>query len=521
MDNAKHLALKALAAGHEHPLLLNLRALDHEEAGRLDQALEDLTRAHVLAPRDFSILNACGLCLSRMDRPREALQCYEQAIAIEPKFGPASFNSGWAFDRLGETAKAAKAFARAAELDPRNAPAWANMAWLAVRRGDRQAAREYADRALVLQPDQPTAHLALARVELDEPHLAERRLMDLLARPDLGANDTALALNQLGDALHALGRPSEAFASYTKSNALFRAEAAARFEAPGQLTVADMMAWLVPWAQRLDAREWAPPRARATSRRAHVEHVFLLGFPRSGTTLMESVLAGHPKVVSLEERFTLEAAVTAFMGSAESMSRLASLRDAELQVYRDDYWACVKSFGVDVRDKIFIDKNPFNTFNLAVIYKLFPDAKIIFAIRDPRDVVLSCFRRMFRLNASTHELLDLKRAASFYDQTMRFWQIMREKQPLEEHQLVYERLVANFEAEASAACAFIGADWRPELAQFAERARKGNVASVSSDQIARGLFTDGAGQWRRYRAELAPVLETLAPWVERFGYPPD
>jgi hypothetical protein len=190
-----------------------------------------------------------------------------------------------------------------------------------------------------------------------------------------------------------------------------------------------------------------------------------------------------------------------------------------LAPYRDDYWACVEAYGGAPAGKVFIDKNPFNTLKLPLIYKLFPHAKIIFALRDPRDVVLSCFRRRFNINASTYELLDLGRAARLYDGTMRFAETLRPKQAMQEHRLQYERLVDNFTAEARAACAFIGVDWREGLDEVAGRGRRGQVASASAAQISRGLYADGAGQWRRYRDQLSPVLPILAPWVARYGYP--
>ena len=158
---------------------------------------------------------------------------------------------------------------------------------------------------------------------------------------------------------------------------------------------------------------------------------------------------------------------------------------------------------------------------LPVILKLFPKAKILFAVRDPRDVVLSCFRRRFNINPSTYEFLDLARTAANYDGIMRLADVLRAKLPFAEHQIVYERLVEDFEGEARAVCEFIGVDWRADLVQFADRAQRGEVASASAAQIARGLYADGAGQWRRYRAQLEPVLPTLAPWVRRFGYPPE
>jgi len=514
---AKSLSGEALSRRLEHPLFLNLRALDHEEAGRFDQALADLRRAHVLAPKDFAILNACGLCLARMERSEEALQCYDQALALNPDFEPGWFNRGWVLERLGETAKATASHLKAVELNPGHVFAWASLAHLAARRGDAAATRDYAGKVLALQPGQPTAILSLADVELaSDPAAAERRLRELLARSDIGEFDRAVGLGQLGDVLNATDRPAEAFAAYKAGNDLFIKDAKPRFEAPGQPTVAAAVAWMTPWAraQRPQAR---PPSLSIASPASG--HVFLMGFPRSGTTLIESMLTAHPDIVSLEERNTLQASVRAWLTDPAALSRLMVARDADLAPYREDYWACVKAFGSDPAGRIFIDKNPFNALKLPLIYRLFPDAKVVFSIRDPRDVVLSCFRRRFNLNPSTYELLDLDRAAALYDGMMGFTEAFRTAFTYAEHQLVYERLVTNVAAEAKAVCAFIGAPWRDDLADFAGRAKRGDVASASSAQIARGLYTDGAGQWRRYRQELAPILPRLAPWVERFGYP--
>lgn len=518
LAEAKRLAREALAGGLEHPTLLNLRALDHEDAGRLEAALADLRRAAVLAPDDFTILNACGLCLARLDRREEALEFYDQALAIQPAFGQAWFNRGAVLERMGEPAKADWAYARAAEIHPENPHAWASMAFLAPRRGDAAGARKYADRALALQPNHPTAVLALASVELDQPATAEQRLRDLLTRP-LGDTERGLALSLLGDGLDAQARFGEAFSAYAEGNATLRREAAARYESPGRVTFPHTLAWMLDWAKRTDARRWAAPSRDVNSSAGEVGHIFLVGFPRSGTTLIESALVSHPGVVSLEEKEALRAGVVEYLTDAGAAARLETASDWTLQPLRDDYWAKVSEFGVDPAGKIFIDKNPFHTLKLPLIRKLFPRARIIFAVRDPRDVVLSCFRRRFNLSAATYEFLDLKRTAETYDSTMRLAEILRPKLGLAMHQLVYERLIADFAGEAKRVCDFIGIDWRDDMIDFAGRARRGEVSSASGPQISRGLFSDGAGQWRRYREPLSPVMDILAPWVEKFGYP--
>jgi Flp pilus assembly protein TadD len=512
---ARRLSISALAAGFEHPLLLNLRAMDHEEAGRFQESLADLRRAHLLAPRDFGILNACGLCLGRLERNAEALQCFDQVLALAPDFGPGWFNRGWALERTGEKVKAAEAYARAAALNPENAHAWANLAFLEARRGDHAAARTFAEKALAAQPGHTTALLVLAELEMGEPTVAEARLRALLDGT-LTPFDRGMALGQLGDVLDAQQRFADAFAAYTVGNLHFQDEARAQFEAPGQVTIPHVLGEMIDWAGALPPA--APGRATPPPTAAHV---FLLGFPRSGTTVIESALAAHPDIVTLEERNTFYAGVKDFLMDGASMRRLDQTSDRALAPYRDDYWSRVAEFGVAPNGRIFIDKNPLHTLKLPLIYRLFPDARLVFSIRDPRDVVLSCFRRRFTMNPSTYEFLDLQRTAAHYVEAMTLADLLRERQPMAEHQLVYERLVEDFRGETKAVCDFIGASWRDDLVNFAARAKRGEVASASSQQISRGLYSDGAGQWRRYRTQLSSILDTLAPWVERFGYAAD
>jgi hypothetical protein len=104
---------------------------------------------------------------------------------------------------------------------------------------------------------------------------------------------------------------------------------------------------------------------------------------------------------------------------------------------------------------------------------------------------------------------------------MRMAMLVRERGLLEAHEVRYERLVEDFEAEVRSACAFLGLDWREEMRGFAEHARTRRIKTPSADQVVRGLYAGAAGGWRRYRAALEPVLPILAPWVERFGYPTD
>jgi hypothetical protein len=246
--------------------------------------------------------------------------------------------------------------------------------------------------------------------------------------------------------------------------------------------------------------------------------VFLLGFPRSGTTLLEQVLASHPDVETLEEREALLDSVRAYLRTPADLERLLAASAADLAPFRDLYWRRVGEAGARVEGRVFVDKHPLNTLKLPLIVRLFPEARILIARRDPRDVALSCFRRRFRMSAPYYQMLTLAGVAEFYDATMRFASVAMQAGSVKAHIVRHERLVTDFDAEVKAICTFVGLGWRESMRGFAERTRAAGVSTPSGAQLARGLNTGGIGRWRRYRAQMESVLPVLEPWVEQFGY---
>jgi hypothetical protein len=255
--------------------------------------------------------------------------------------------------------------------------------------------------------------------------------------------------------------------------------------------------------------------------RATRQHVFLIGFPRSGTTLLEKALSSHPDIVSLEEVDVLGVVGNPLLARDAQLDRLIQMTAPEADVLRAAYWRGVgEAMQAPIGGRIFIDKLPLHTSSLPLIARLFPDARVLFALRDPRDVVLSCFRRRFRINAAMFEFLTLDGAARYYDAVMRMAVACRGALPLAFHTVRHEAVVADFEGELGRALGFIGAPWNPDVKNFAALART-STRTPSAPQVARGLNADGVAQWRRYRAQLAPIAPILAPWVERFGYNAD
>lgn len=510
---AARLAESELARGVQHPLLFTARAIALSESGRHQDALSDFDRAARLAPSP-SAWTAVGVCLTHLDRHEDAVDAFDKAIALQPTAAMLYYRKGRALEQVTDRLAAKAAFLRAVELDPNHAPALGRLALAAVQQGDWADARALADRALRLEPQQQTARLVhiQADVRTGRTDEAERDLAAFLSDSAVDEQNRATALGELGDLRDAQGRVDEAFDAYAQANRLSEKSYKTATTAAG-ISMAEMVSSL------LDYFENRAPWPRSASPYCPAKtHVFLLGFLRSGTTLLEQVLASHPDVVTLEEKGPIVEAVRHFMRRPRDLDPLLRATEKELDHYRELYWDRVQKYGVDPSNKVFVDKGPIYTVDLPIIMRLFPDAKILFAIRDPRDVVLSCFRTRFGMNSTTYELLTLQGAANLYAGVMRLAEIYRVILPMDLHEVRHEAFVRDFEGEARKLCDALGLDWNEAMRNFAERSKIGAVSSASSTQIARGLNQEGVGRWLPYRNHMAAILPVLQPWVVKFGY---
>jgi tetratricopeptide (TPR) repeat protein len=522
-ERAAAIARGALAEGFEHPLLLNVVATTLEQQGRFADAAQLLERAVELAPQDVGARNALALCLQRLDRPADALVQVNILLNQHPELGFAHANKGNALIALGFLGKAQASHLRALELEPGNVSAMGSLASIASHRGNHEEARSWAQQVLAKIPNFPDAVISLAAAELAGGGLAraESLLTSLVADPRVAEIDAARAGGLLGDVLDAGGRYEEALAAYTACNTTLQR---IYTQLAGKTSLTEYARELLTTVTntvgefRHDARTEATAPASADAGTGASEHVFLLSFPRSGTTLLEVVLDGHPRVASLDEHELLIDSVRELMGNPRDLSGLGHASEADLQRLRDAYWERVREGEVDVSGKVFVDKYPMNTLKLPLIARLFPNAKILFVERDPREVALACFRRRFRTNPSTYELLTLPGTVALYDITMGVGELMRPVFGTRWRDVRYETLVADFGAQMRAIGEFLGLEWIDGLDDFALRAQKRERSTPSTAQLARGLDRSRPVHWQHYRAALEPVLPTLTKWVERFGY---
>ena len=247
----------------------------------------------------------------------------------------------------------------------------------------------------------------------------------------------------------------------------------------------------------------------------------MVGFLRSGTTLLDQILDSHPRVQVMEERLALEAVEQAIQaGPAGYPGALPGLTDNDLEKLRKLYFTEVDKQFSRSPGQLFVDKRPLNTAHLPLIQRLFPAARIIFACRHPCDVVLSNFMQYYNLTDAMANFFSLGDTVHLYQQLMTLWFDCSELLDLNFHTVRYESLVSDTEAELQKLFAFLEIDWDESVLDFHQRAAEKDIINTPSyEQVTRPIYAEARYRWHRYRQQLEPFLEELEPFSRKLGYP--
>jgi len=523
-------------------------------AGRADDALQAFARAAALgaASRDF-YYNVALTHLQRQDF-ESARSLFERALSLDPadleaRYGCAqccyerhrtdeaqALLAGWEqYARpgqavigdigqllllLGETARAEAALRMALEHAPAD-PELRLKLLQALERTNRVAeARQQLDALLAdagavarLGTDLVIAHAQVAARE-DDHELACRLYRTVLAqRREL--HERHFDLFPLAKSLDSLGRYEDAFTTLEEAH---RSQLAyLRRAAPlATLRGAPMMVIAEHDCDPADVAHWqadeGPPVAESP--------VFVVAFPRSGTTLLEMVLDAHPLLRSMDEQPFLHNALDDLAATgARYPTELGRVDRAGLEAARARYWQRVRSrIGLEPGQRL-VDKNPLNLLRLPVIRRLFPNAHVLLAIRHPCDVLLSCYMQHFRAPEFALLCQNLPMLASGYCKAFDFWYRQQALLQARVRELRYETFVADFEAGVRSTIEFLGLPWDERvLAPGRRAAEKRYISTPSYSQVVQPVNSRAVGRWHNYRAHFAGVLPLLQPLLQRWGY---
>lgn len=483
--------------------ILGVIALD---AGDMAGARRHLEASNAAA-ENAATLNMLGVAARQLGDAPAARAAFTRA-------GELGLVDGWRNLAIAEASNASAqiaAYQRALALAPGDTASHSGLAQAYEKRHDLERARKHANAALANDAADAVARLTLARVSMREEDFAgAEAAATLVAESRRSTHEQRIsALGLVGDARDRRNDARGAFRAFTAANQMSLQLHGAWLDATERLYHPQNVSRMQDAVLQLEERSW--PRSSSCATPAPT---FLVGFPRSGTTLLDQVLASHGAILCLEEKEYFGEALSEVLTDPTRIWEIDRIDAADVEAVRGGYWRRVGNHG----NALVVDKYPLNIVVLPLIKRVFPDAKIIFALRDPRDVVLSCYQQRFSMNAAMAQFLELGRAASYYDQVMSLFETCREGLDLTLHQVRYEDVVGDLESAARDLCAFLGVAYEPSMLNYRETALTRDIATPSARQVIEPLYNRSIGRWRRYEEDLAPVLPVLAPWAARYGY---
>ena len=465
--------------------------------GRLGEAEASLREALARRPDFVEALQTLGVIAVETSRFEDAVALQQRVVQLRPNDHGARRALGVYLFRTGQTAAALDELRHAVTLAPDFVPGWTSLGWTHRALGQFEEAIACFERALQIDPESAEARRSLTatgRTEASEAELARlAEFMDDTARP---SGDRVAAGFAHGELLDKMDRFDEAFASFAKANALARralVDAGRAYDAEGVARRVDGL--IAGWTPDLFRRAAA---AGIDSERP----VFIVGMPRTGTTLVEQIVSSHSQAFGAGELTEIgkisdqlppllpdSAELPAWASSARRLGsahleRLGALGAGALRV---------------------VDKLPDNLFHLGLIAALFPRARVIFCERDPRDVCLSNYFQLFAGgNPWSYDLIE---CAHRYRQAALLADHWRQVLPLAWLNVNYEALVADLEGESRRIVEFLGLDWEPGCLEFYRTERV--VITQSTWQVRQKLYTRSVGRWRHYQRHLGPLLSGL------------
>ena len=515
-DEALPCLQEAARLAPAHPGILRALGTAYFNLQQWQEAARQFDLALHHGPADAGLLNNFGVALKELGNSEAAIAIYRRALQLDPNDARIHNNLALALNREHDYAAAIESYQRSTQLDPRNAAVWTNLATLLEQTNRLDETEEVLAHALQLDPQ--SARLALVAAKCLRRHgnteSAIARLHDTLRQASLNKELQRSLEFELGRNYDLQGDSDEAYRHFELGNRL-------TLEAWPELAEG-ARAYLAELDNLLDVctPEWLRALVRVPAASQDSQTAFLVSFPRSGTTLMDTFLDAHPKVRVLEEEPCLTPVlerVRALPGSYPQA--VASLGAGQRTELRRLYLDAVTKLVRPEAGMLVVDKNPFHSTHAALIHQLLPDTRFIFALRHPCDVVLSCFMQPFGRSPVLANFLDLETSAQVYRRVMDLWQRYCDALPIAVHELRYEQLVTDTRSSLQALLEFLELPWSDALADHTAHAqRRGRIYTPSYHQVIRPVYSDALNRWRRYQQHFGAALDLLRPYVEHFGY---
>ncbi|MFN7022330.1 MAG: tetratricopeptide repeat-containing sulfotransferase family protein [Phycisphaerales bacterium] len=512
------------ARGAEGSRVGQMLATALAQSGQLEQAEEALRAAVRAEPAPaLRARRALSMMLAGRGRLSDAVGVWREAVAASAGMPPATLGEA----RLGlsiqlaESKRVDEALKEVSSL-AREFPAASGVRYehgrLLERIGRTDEARAELEEVVRLTGGMPEAQILLARIDSAKGLFgdAKERLERLM--PGAPAEMRGVLLIELARVMDKRGEYATAFDLARNGQALNFGTL------PQSARDVRTHEWVMAASLKVTAEAVAawPRPAGGVGEPGAESPVFLVGFPRSGTTLVEQMLAAHPRVAVTDETPILqrvrERLFLRFRPRGEYPTDLGLFTADQVGQARRWYRELAENaVGTErLRGRVLVDKQPLNTVDLCFARLLFPEGRVVHVQRDPRDAVLSCFLQGF--TRGVPHLFDLEMTARLFARFGEIWEHNKSVLGMKHREIRYEELVSAPEREARGLLKFLGLEWNGDVLASHDPKHRRYVSTPSYADVAEPVHTKAVGRWKRYEAQLEPVLGVLQPWVERLGY---
>lgn len=472
------------------------------QQGQLDDALLFLRNAVELEPDNTGFWSALGDLYMERNESAEAIPCFKKAIICEPDRVDTHLSLGLALQMEARLAEAGDNFLTALRLRPESAQAHLNLGGLREELGEMTEAEECFRVALRLQPALPLPHARLATLLRDKLPEADRAALEArLADAQLGTEGRSNLLFGLAHVLDACGEYARAADCLRQANALVLEQAISRHRIYDPIEHEKFVEGLLSGCDAAFFKRLAG--AGLDTRRP----VFVFGLPRSGTTLIEQVLASHSRIHGAGElRLTWQSfsAMPAVLGRNERpLVCLPYLDGTACRQLAERHMECLHRYD-EGKSECIVDKMPDNYMYLGLLAVLFPNAVFIHCRRDLRDVAVSCWMTHFRTIRWANDPDHIRTRFGQYCRLMDHWRAVL---PVAIHEVDYEETVTDLEAVARRLVRACSVEWEPACLEFHRTRRPIRTASVT--QVRQPIYTRSVARWKHYEEALGSLFADL------------
>jgi len=514
LEKSVELLEKAVSINPNNEKIFNNLGLIYLNLGDNEKALETIKKAININPNSPIAYNHLGLIYSNLGNINEAINSYLKSIKLNPNNISANYNIGNLFKRINDIEKSEKYYNKTLELEPIHLPAYNNLLELYDLSNQNEKFE-----ALLKKGEshfEQNSTISLFKAKLFYKLKKFKDVVKILESIKFGLEENFKEdsrLELIAKSYDQLGNYNEAYKFFEQTNEL---KIKTDKNNANKEIFLDSIKKRISYFSNLNNKDWKAQKKEDNLK----DPVFLIGFPRSGTTLLDTILRSHPSIEVLEEKPIIDKYVEKLDKKIESKyENLKSSNSSLKKEMRNFYFDQRSKYSSNNKRSIVIDKMPLNIIYVGEIFRFFPKAKFILAIRHPCDCVLSCFMQNFLLNHAMANFINLNDAAKMYDLVMNLWQIYTNKFSISFHTIKYEDLVLNFKSSVSNLLTFLNLPWSNQVSEFYKTSQKrGMILTPSYNQVSQPLYSKSIGRWKNYEDELSTAKLYLESWIKKYSY---